>query len=112
MKIVFNSTYGGFRWPDEICKKFDICRYDYYGDERTNPDIIEALEAYLLTDPDCELRVADIPDDATDWMISEYDGNETIYCVINGKLYGLFEKYSDDYDVEGFYWRMLRKEEW
>jgi len=87
MKIVYNSDYGGFSWPYEICQKFGIHGNDYDHDNRTNPDIIAALEEYLSRRHDTDLCVADIPDEATDWMVYDYDGVETIYYVLDGMIY-------------------------
>lgn len=30
--------------------------------------------------------VIEIPEDATDWEIEEYDGKEWVICIVNGKL--------------------------
>lgn len=49
----------------------------------TGNQLDEAIKDNVATD----LRIATIPDDATDWMVSDYDGLETIYFVKNGKLY-------------------------
>lgn len=91
MKVVYNNDFGGFAWPGEIYQKFGIHWNRHDRKNRTNPDIIAALEAYLSTNPDSDLRVIDIPDEATDWMIVDYDGLETVYCVIDGKLYYIDE---------------------
>lgn len=89
MKIVINECYGGFSLPVEF-----IDHYDIYGvDEdayRTDPRLINFVE-------NCEngcykgsfsrLVVAEIPDEATDYIIEEYDGLEYVYYVIDGKIY-------------------------
>lgn len=36
-----------------------------------------------------KLEVVSIPNEVTDYEINEYDGMESIICVIDGKLYHL-----------------------
>lgn len=98
MKIAINVRYGGFDVPDEFVKEF----MDKYGlDEydarhgldnrvRTNFRLIEYIEKHGgEVSPCTRLEVVDIPDEATDFRIEEYDGAETVICVIDGKLVDL-----------------------
>lgn len=86
MKIVINDCFGGFGFSDEFSAAYpDVV---YLG--RTNEKLIAALEEFGLDKASseyAELIIADIPDTATDYMILEYDGSETLYYVINGKIY-------------------------
>jgi hypothetical protein len=89
MKIVVNDTFGGFHYPEEFCKCYNDSPYDWmdYTDDdeyRFHDNLIDWVE----TNPqDSEgLRVIDIPDNVTDWQIHEYDGLESIICVIDGKI--------------------------
>ena len=88
MKIVVNGVFGGFHYPKKFCERYNLDRYDwmdYPDDEYRFHDI---LIDWVENNPrDSEgLRVIDIPDNTTDWQIHEYDGLESIICVINGKI--------------------------
>jgi len=89
MKIVVNGTFGGFHYPKMFCVRYSLDRYDWmnydYNDEyRFNDILIDWVEK---NPQDSEgLRVINIPDNATDWQIHEYDGLESIICVIDGKI--------------------------
>lgn len=85
MKIVINDCFGGFGFSDE----FSAACPDTVCLGRTNEKLIAALEEFGLDKASskyAELIIADIPDTATDYMILEYDGAETLYYVINGKI--------------------------
>lgn len=86
MKIVINDCFGGFGFSDEFSATYPdaVCL------GRTNEKLITALEKFGLDKASskyAKLIIADIPDTATDYMILEYDGSETLYYVINGKIY-------------------------
>lgn len=89
MKIVVNGTYGGFHYPTKFCERYSLERYDWmdYTDDdeyRFHDILIDWVEK---NPRDSEgLRVIDIPDNATDWQVNEYDGLESIICVIDGKI--------------------------
>ena len=80
MKMVLNKDYGGFGFG--VADKYDdiINRC-----ERTDAELIELVE----THPDeCgDLKVVEIPDEATDWEVDEYDGWESVTYVVDGKLH-------------------------
>lgn len=83
MKIVLNKAYGGFETPkefDDFCEKFN---YTPDEDIYTDPVLIQMV---LRGCSNFDLRVVEIPDEATDWEVNEYDGFETITYVVNGKL--------------------------
>lgn len=84
MKIVINECYGGFEVPDEFYEEWITSGYS--GDIRTNERFIEFVgDGYEFN---CsELVVAEIPDNATDYFINEYDGMETIFYVVDGKIH-------------------------
>ena len=117
MKVVYNPTFGGFSWPQEIIDTFHISAFGRSREARTDPKIIVALEEILKpflekersndfyrswnTPGDPELRILEIPDDCSDWMVTEYDGAETIYFVKEGKLYlvtddGKYERVNEE----------------
>jgi hypothetical protein len=86
MKIVTNSCYGGFSLPEEFCNLYG---FSTYGDiERTDPRLIGFVESKggCVKEHCACLVVDEIPDEATDWEISDYDGYESIICVVDGKI--------------------------
>ena len=87
MKIVINECFGGFAVNDNIVKILNLeSRYDL-EDDRTNAKLIELIESGVNVNDDySDLVVVEIPDDATDYTIEEYDGWETILYVLDGKI--------------------------
>lgn len=88
MKIVVNRCFGGFRIAKYIEKNY----FDkpYYEIERTNAKLIyliETLGSDAVSGPDSKLRIVEIPDTATDWEISDFDGKESLTYVVDGKLH-------------------------
>lgn len=83
MQIVLNKAYGGFKTPkefDDFCEKFN-----YVPDENiyTDPVLVTMVSRGCSN---LDLVVVEIPDEATDWELNEYDGWETITYVVDGKL--------------------------
>lgn len=92
MKVVINVCFGGFSVSKEVYermgKEWDGYGYDYTYD-RTNPDLIAVIEeigSERASGSCAELKIIDIPYNATDWEISEYDGSEEILCVVDGTI--------------------------
>lgn len=89
MKIALNMIHGGFGLSKEAEAMLpkDI---NYRDDEyRTDPRLIEVIEK-LGEEANGEfarLAIFDIPEDATDYQIWEYDGAETLIYVVDGKIY-------------------------
>lgn len=85
MKIVINTCFGGFSLPKEFCEKYNMRTYEDI--ERTDPRLVSFVESRGRVKENCALLVVEeIPDNATDYMIVEYDGAEDLYCVIDGKI--------------------------
>jgi len=87
MKMVLNQCYGGFGLSDKACEMLGI---EYDGEmERTDPRLIAVVESLgeEANGDYAELEIVEIPDETTDWDISEYDGFESLVYVVNGKLY-------------------------
>ena len=86
MKLVVNTTFGGFCLPDEFCELHGLERWDSVL--RDQPELVSYVEArrqvYTFGG---RLEVVEIPDEATDWEISQYDGLESITYVVDGKLH-------------------------
>lgn len=88
MKIVINGVFGGFHYPKKFCERYSLDRYDWmdYPDDeyRFHDTLIDWVEK---NPQDSEgLCVIDIPENVTDWQVHEYDGLESIICVIDGKI--------------------------
>ena len=87
MKIAINTCFGGFSLSEKAASILNVNPYDNIN--RTNPQLIAMVEldAKATGGMFAELEVVEIPDDATDYLIDEYDGCETIYYVLNGKIH-------------------------
>ena len=87
MKFVINDCFGGYGLSQEFLDK--------YGEglgilKRNNPKLVSAVEEFgedKASGYYANLRIVEIPDDATDYSIEEYDGAETIIYVKDGKLH-------------------------
>ena len=85
MKIVINNCFGGFSLPTEFCKKYNMDTYDDI--ERTDERLVSFVESRGCIRERCSMLVVmEIPDNATDYMITDYDGAEGIIYVVDGKL--------------------------
>ena len=85
MKLVINTEFGGFSIPEPFCKKYGFAPHDRIArnDERlVNFVGEEGYEIWLGF-----LEVVEIPDNATDYFIDEYDGIERVISVVDGKLH-------------------------
>ena len=82
MKIVVNKAFGGYSVPTEIANEIGVWEYDESKEVRTNEKFIDWVESH----PGSDLKVVEIPDNFTDWTISDYDGFETIYVVVDGRI--------------------------
>ena len=86
MKIVLNRCYGGFSVSDAVVEKLGLeSRYDA---DRTDARLIALVEAdsKAASGEYASLHVVEIPEEATDYIINEYDGCETLYIVVDGKI--------------------------
>ena len=95
-KIVINAEYGTFYIPIELIKAYDWSKNYICSDEiRSDPALIEWVEK----NPDDELAIVYIPDNATAYHIEEYDGLETVVALINNKFVEL-EPWEDEEDED------------
>lgn len=98
MKIVLHKAYGlyghtGVEWLDKLLKKYDF--------DRSNDELVKAIENYdgNIRDLDCH-KIAEIPDNVTDFCVYDYDGYEYVIYVIDGKLYGDGVRTQEDVEDE------------
>lgn len=90
MKIVINQCYGGFDLSENFEKFFNYDWLDTDSKEfRINPALIKAVEedSASVGAEYSKLKVVEIPDNATDWEIQEYDGLENLIYVVDGKIH-------------------------
>lgn len=90
MKICINTCFGGFGLSDEALQMLGFeTRYPWIS--RTDSRLIEVVNTLgeAANGYSARLAIVDIPDEATDWEIEEYDGSEGIVYVLDGKLYHL-----------------------
>ena len=82
-KIVINAECGALYIPIELIEAYDWSKNYIFSDEiRTDPALVEWVEK----NPDSELAIVYLPDNATAYHIEEYDGLETVLAVINNKF--------------------------
>jgi hypothetical protein len=85
MRIVINARYGGYGY--RVPEKYDYLLYAYEY-ERNHHKLVEFVENH--PDECGDLKICEVPDEATDWMIDERDGNEQVIYVLNGRLHVTF----------------------
>ena len=82
MKIVINANFGGYGC--DVSEQY-VDLVDRYEGDRTNPELVAFVENHPN---DCgDLAVMTISDNATDWDIQDYDGNETLIYVVDGRIH-------------------------
>ena len=90
-KIVINDCFGGFALTDDMIKALGVnSNYDT-SISRDDPRLIKLVEDYIPEQPayGCctHYKITEIPDEATDWRIIEYDGLEYVIYVKEGKMH-------------------------
>lgn len=88
MKVIINKCFGGCRVTDAVA---EYCNIDPWDFDRENPELIELIERWgdRCSGPASALCVVNVPDDATDYRIFDYDGAETLIYVQNGLMHTL-----------------------
>lgn len=86
MQIVINTCFGGFSLSKRAVKELGL-RSRFDDIDRTDYRLIQLVEQGVADGPCAELTVAEIPDECTDYEITEYDGAEGVTYVLNGKLH-------------------------
>ena len=85
MKFVI--CYGGYSFSTDFLLKYGKEISDL---ERNDPRLVAAVKEFGLRNASgtySTLCIKEIPDDATDYSIEEYDGAESIVYVKDGKLH-------------------------
>ena len=88
MKIVINRSFGGFSLSDYAVKELGL-KSPYDDIDRQDTRLIRLVQISAKATGGCHSRlcIVDIPDEATDWEINDYDGAEYIVYVLDGKLH-------------------------
>ena len=89
MKFVLNKCFGGSSLSDWAAKQLNLDSRYVYGADYDSPEVIDLIERYgseKVSGECAKLEVVEIPDDATDWEIEDYDGFESIIYVVDGKI--------------------------
>lgn len=89
MKLVINTIYGGFDLNQNLADLLGITTPTDAIETRYNANLVAYVEAgqSISEHSFCKPAVVQIPDEATDWTIDEYDGLERVTYVLNGKLH-------------------------
>ena len=88
MKMVINACYGGFGLSESAVSALGLeSAYDFI--DRSDPRLIALVEADAkgASGMCANLKVIELPDDITDYMLDEYDGSERVLYVQNGRIY-------------------------
>lgn len=84
MKVVINSAYGGFSLPSDFCASYGYEKYDEL--DRRDERLIDFIERFGENNRFGDLKIVHVPGEATDWMIMDYDGAESVVYVTNGTM--------------------------
>lgn len=81
IEAVVHCTWGVFNLPNFLEEKFE----EVYDDEvsvRTSPEVVEYFKKANLKG----YQIVTFPTEATDTLLVDYDGCETLYYVLDGKI--------------------------
>lgn len=106
MKIAVNNYYGRWTLPIRMIEElgYDPRTENHYILEdhikRNDPKLVKLIMGDIIHNEESIYGIVEIPDDATDWEISEYDGWEEVIYVLDGKIHhehaDLFRILDDD----------------
>lgn len=95
MKVVICSD-GPFQIPDKWAKTLVVS--SEYEIPRTDPWLVRLVEQFPKENPD--LRVLEIPDEATDHCVIDHDGFEEVIFVVDGKLKRIAPDYESFQEID------------
>lgn len=93
MKIVINRCFGGFSLSKKVLALLPFFFSDGIADDskefRSSPALVELIEKYgeNANGSMAKLKIVEIPTEATDFEISNYDGMEHVIFVLDGQIY-------------------------
>ena len=88
MKMVLNKSFGTFSLSSDACAALNLS--SPYDDIDRNDDKLVKVVSEMgpkANGRSSILKVVEIPSNATDFMINDYDGFETVIYVVDGKLH-------------------------
>lgn len=87
MKMVINQCYGGFGLSDYAVQQLGLD--SPWAVDRCDERLVALVEqdAKAAGGPFAELAVVEIPDEATDTYLEEYDGIERLLYVLDGRIH-------------------------
>lgn len=89
MKLVIGASYWGLdvdkTWAEATGRNPESIKK---ADWRTDKQLIRAIETGEY--PGSNLAVVEIPDEATDWRVEDYDGQEWVVFVMDGKMQNVY----------------------
>ena len=90
MKLVICRSYGSFDLPKPLLH-LNSLQDDYRMlSVRSEPNLVKWVEEHPEGFDNewthVTLKAVEIPDDSTDYLITDCDGVETVYYVVNGKI--------------------------
>lgn len=93
INILINRCFGGYSLSEEaaeatshIADRYKLESFSY----RTNPEILRIFDemgSEAFSGHCSEIEKVSLPEETTDWMITEYDGCEEVIYVVNGKIH-------------------------
>lgn len=94
MKLVVNRCFGGFTLSDELVRLLNATspyEYDEYSkrSDESLVRLVETLGSNRASGAFAELEVVTLPENTTDYRIADYDGVETVWYVVDGKIHKL-----------------------
>lgn len=92
MKCVINPSYYVFNIPNDLHEKLKN-KYDESNRHlmRTDKHFVNWVESHKN---ETSLKTVDIPDNVSDYEITEYDGYESVTAVLNGKIIHIYYEHN------------------
>ena len=93
MKIIINKDFGGCVINSVAAKAAGLGDTEIHNPDmeiRTSPALIDLIGQWgadAVGGRFSALEVIDLPDNLTDYEISEYDGFESVIYVVDGKIH-------------------------
>ena len=87
MKVVLNRMFGGFSLSHKFCDAYP--QFNWYGEDQDNQELIKCIEEFGINNAqgiNAEFEIFELPNEATDYYIDEYDGYNQLIYVVDGKL--------------------------
>ena len=91
MQLVINNCFGGFSVSESA--RVALGLESVRDADRYDPRLIELVKKdWRKASGECAmLQVVEVPDEATDSIIIENDGDETVLYVLDGKIHRAWE---------------------